>query len=108
MGTVGSGTFEVLRRNQEEIRRRAGRGSSRCGLARLRQDLRLRPVGRELAGLDHRDIVDRRQRALRRGTVRGALPRPEIEVRVSAVSTSRRRAGLIPKRRSAVSTCSPK
>jgi len=26
LGTVGGGTFEVLRRNQEEIRRRAGRG----------------------------------------------------------------------------------
>src|SRR3990167_1720130 len=26
MGTVGTGTFNVLRRNQEEIRRRAGRG----------------------------------------------------------------------------------
>jgi homoserine dehydrogenase len=26
IGTVGSGTFKVLRRNQEEIRRRAGRG----------------------------------------------------------------------------------
>ena len=26
VGTVGSGTFTVLRRNQEEIRRRAGRG----------------------------------------------------------------------------------
>lgn len=26
LGTVGAGTFEVLRRNQEEIRRRAGRG----------------------------------------------------------------------------------
>ena len=26
IGTVGSGTFEVLRRNQEEIKRRAGRG----------------------------------------------------------------------------------
>ena len=26
IGTVGSGTFEVLRRNQAEIRRRAGRG----------------------------------------------------------------------------------
>ncbi|NDC09753.1 MAG: homoserine dehydrogenase, partial [Oxalobacteraceae bacterium] len=25
IGTVGSGTFNVLRRNQEEIRRRAGR-----------------------------------------------------------------------------------
>ena len=26
IGTVGGGTFEVLKRNQEEIRRRAGRG----------------------------------------------------------------------------------
>ena len=26
LGTVGRGTFEILRRNQEEIRRRAGRG----------------------------------------------------------------------------------
>jgi len=26
IGTVGSGTFEVLQRNQEEIKRRAGRG----------------------------------------------------------------------------------
>ena len=26
IGTVGSGTFNVLRRNQEEIKRRAGRG----------------------------------------------------------------------------------
>src|SRR5690349_24031063 len=26
IGTVGSGTFAVLQRNQEEIRRRAGRG----------------------------------------------------------------------------------
>src|ERR1700712_3010295 len=26
IGTVGAGTFNVLRRNQEEIRRRAGRG----------------------------------------------------------------------------------
>ena len=26
IGTVGSGVFQVLRRNQEEIRRRAGRG----------------------------------------------------------------------------------
>ena len=25
-GTVGSGTFNVLKRNQEEIKRRAGRG----------------------------------------------------------------------------------
>ena len=29
IGTVGSGTFEVLNRNQEEIQRRAGRGIER-------------------------------------------------------------------------------
>ncbi len=28
IGTVGGGTFTVLKRNQEEIRRRAGRGIS--------------------------------------------------------------------------------
>ena len=26
LGTVGSGTFSVLKRNQQDIRRRAGRG----------------------------------------------------------------------------------
>jgi homoserine dehydrogenase len=35
IGTVGRGTFEVLRRNQEEIRRRAGRGIEITMVARL-------------------------------------------------------------------------
>ncbi len=30
IGTVGSGTFEVLKRNQEEIQRRAGRQIGRA------------------------------------------------------------------------------
>src|SRR5690606_36953850 len=33
LGTVGGGTFEVLRRNQEEIRRRAGRDITICKAA---------------------------------------------------------------------------
>src|SRR5882672_551145 len=32
-GTVGRGTFEILRRNQEEIKRRAGRGIEIVGIA---------------------------------------------------------------------------
>ncbi len=35
MGTVGSGTFQVLERNQEEIQRRAGRGIHIAGVADL-------------------------------------------------------------------------
>jgi homoserine dehydrogenase len=35
IGTVGSGTFKVLRRNQEEIRRRAGRGIEISAVADL-------------------------------------------------------------------------
>ncbi|KAF1045831.1 homoserine dehydrogenase [Xylophilus sp.] len=35
LGTVGSGTFHVLRRNQEEIRRRAGRGIEIAAVADL-------------------------------------------------------------------------
>jgi len=33
LGTVGRGTFEVLRRNQEEIKRRAGRGIEVAAIA---------------------------------------------------------------------------
>ena len=38
IGTVGSGTFEVLSRNQEEIRRRAGRGIEITMVADLNTD----------------------------------------------------------------------
>ena len=38
IGTVGGGTFTVLKRNQEEIRRRAGRGISITMVADLNVD----------------------------------------------------------------------
>jgi homoserine dehydrogenase len=56
IGTVGSGTFNVLRRNQEEIRRRAGRGIEITMVADL--DL---VRAREIVG-DHAELVaDARQ-----------------------------------------------
>ena len=45
IGTVGSGTFEVLRRNQAEIRRRAGRGIEIVAVSRRRTALARRIVG---------------------------------------------------------------
>ena len=40
IGTVGAGTFNVLTRNQEEIRRRAGRGIEIAMVADLRRRAR--------------------------------------------------------------------
>ncbi len=45
IGTVGTGTFEVLRRNQAEIRRRAGRGIEIVAVSRRDTALALRTVG---------------------------------------------------------------
>jgi homoserine dehydrogenase len=48
IGTVGSGTFNVLQRNQEEIKRRAGRGIEITMVADLdtaRAKRRCRPAG---------------------------------------------------------------
>ncbi len=45
IGTVGGGTFTVLRRNQEEIRRRAGRGIEIAMVADLNADLARQVVG---------------------------------------------------------------
>ncbi len=45
IGTVGSGTFEVLRRNQEEIRRRAGRGIQIVAVSRRDTAAAQRVVG---------------------------------------------------------------
>ncbi|MDR2000188.1 MAG: homoserine dehydrogenase [Zoogloeaceae bacterium] len=45
IGTVGAGTFEVLARNQEEIRRRAGRGIEITMVADLDTDRANRIVG---------------------------------------------------------------
>ncbi|HUD34855.1 MAG TPA: homoserine dehydrogenase [Variovorax sp.] len=45
IGTVGSGTFNVLRRNQEEIKRRAGRGIEITMVADLDTERALAAVG---------------------------------------------------------------
>lgn len=45
IGTVGSGTFTVLKRNQEEIRRRAGRGIEVAMVADLNTELATKVVG---------------------------------------------------------------
>ena len=45
IGTVGGGTFTVLKRNQEEIRRRAGRGIEVTAVADLNTDLARQVVG---------------------------------------------------------------
>ena len=53
IGTVGGGTFEVLKRNQEEIRRRAGRGIEIAMVA----DLNLERA-REVAGAGCEVVAD--------------------------------------------------
>ena len=45
IGTVGGGTFTVLKRNQEEIRRRAGRGIEVAMVADLNTELATKVVG---------------------------------------------------------------
>src|SRR6476646_293067 len=58
IGTVGSGTFKVLQRNQEEIRRRAGRGIEITMVADL-DTARAKSVGGEgvEVGGDARQVV---------------------------------------------------
>jgi homoserine dehydrogenase len=58
IGTVGSGTFNVLRRNQEEIRRRAGRGIEITMVADL-DTVRARAVVGEHAKVvaDAREVI---------------------------------------------------
>ncbi|XAH25110.1 homoserine dehydrogenase [Xylophilus sp. GW821-FHT01B05] len=58
IGTVGSGVFEVLRRNQEEITRRAGRGIEIVAVSRRDQAKALAIVGDAAAVVaDPRDII---------------------------------------------------
>ena len=59
LGTVGRGTFDVLRRNQEEIRRRAGRG-----IEIVRAAVRDVPRARAWVG-DAIPITDRAQDVVR-------------------------------------------
>jgi homoserine dehydrogenase len=56
IGTVGSGTFRVLQRNQEEIRRRAGRGIAITVVADLDTERARRIVGEQV-----RVVADARQ-----------------------------------------------
>ena len=58
IGTVGSGTFNVLRRNQEEIRRRAGRGIEITMVADLDADRARSIVGPDVKVVkDARDVI---------------------------------------------------
>jgi homoserine dehydrogenase len=58
LGTVGSGVFHVLQRNQEEIRRRAGRGIELAVVSRRDLERARAIVGREAAIVaDAREII---------------------------------------------------
>ena len=63
LGTVGRGTYEILRRNQEEIRRRAGRGIEIVKIA-VRDVARARSI----VGADI-DVTDRPEQLARSGGI---------------------------------------
>lgn len=70
IGTVGSGTFNVLRRNQEEIRRRAGRGIEITMVADLDTARARAVVG------DHAKVV---------GDAREVLANPDIDIVIELI-----------------------
>ncbi len=70
IGTVGSGTFKVLQRNQEEIRRRAGRGIEITMVADL-DTVR----AQALVGADVRVVSDARQ----------VIANPQIDIIVELI-----------------------
>jgi len=70
IGTVGSGTFRVLQRNQEEIRRRAGRGIEIAMVADLDTER-----ARAVVGDGVRIVAD----------ARAVIANPEIEVVVELI-----------------------
>jgi homoserine dehydrogenase len=70
MGTVGSGTFNVLRRNQEEIQRRAGRGIEITMVADLDVD-----KAQALVGPQVKVVSDARQ----------IIANPEIDIVVELI-----------------------
>jgi homoserine dehydrogenase len=70
IGTVGSGTFEVLRRNQGEIRRRAGREIRIASVADLDVERARRLVG------DAAEIV---------GDARAVIADPKIDVVIELI-----------------------
>ena len=69
-GTVGSGTFKVLRRNQEEIRRRAGRGIEITMVSR-----RNVVAARALVGDGVRVVADARE----------VIANPEIDIVIELI-----------------------
>jgi len=70
IGTVGSGTFNVLKRNQEEIRRRAGRGIEIAMVADLNTER-----ARELTGGEVEVVSDANE----------VVTRPEIDIVVELI-----------------------
>ena len=62
IGTVGSGTFNVLHRNQEEIKRRAGRGIEITMVADLNTARAKAVVGEGVQVVDRRPRRDRQSR----------------------------------------------
>jgi homoserine dehydrogenase len=70
IGTVGSGTFNVLRRNQEEIRRRAGRGIEITMVADLDTARAKSVVG------EHAQVV---------GDARQLIANPDIDIVVELI-----------------------
>ena len=70
IGTVGSGTFNVLRRNQEEIKRRAGRGIEIVMVADLDTQR-----ARQIVGSDVQVVADARE----------VIANPDIEIVVELI-----------------------
>ncbi|MEX8506432.1 homoserine dehydrogenase [Leptothrix ochracea] len=70
IGTVGSGTFNVLTRNQEEIRRRAGRGIEITMVADLNVER-----AREIVGSSARVVADARE----------VIANPEIDIVIELI-----------------------
>ncbi len=70
IGTVGSGTFNVLKRNQEEIRRRAGRGIEIALVADLNTER-----ARELTGGEVEVVADANQ----------VVERPDIDIVIELI-----------------------
>lgn len=70
IGTVGSGTYQVLKRNQEEIRRRAGRGIEIAVVADLNTER-----ARELTGGEIEVVADANE----------VVARPDIDIVVELI-----------------------
>ncbi|MBI5255343.1 MAG: homoserine dehydrogenase [Burkholderiales bacterium] len=74
IGTVGSGTFKVLSRNQQEIRRRAGRGIEISMVADLDVD-RARKAVNDMGGTGVQVVAD----------ARAVIANPEIDIVIELI-----------------------